>query len=328
MPNQRIIIITPPVNEPITVAEVRDYLRVRSGSISDQISPAQSIGPGDHVVAAAYSLLGASVDLAGVASTLVLLESGTNGEGGTVDVKLQHSDAGAVWTDVVTGAFTQVTEANDNATYEKEYSGGLRYLRAVATVAVATCDFGVSIIRQAPVTVDDTLLTDLITEAREWAEKLTGRAFMLQTREAVFDSFPDSPCALDCAPILSPITTFKYKDSAGTETTWAAANYILETDSVPPRLSLAYGISWPSVALYPVSGIRVQFTCGYSASAVAATQRAAVPQPVKKTMLRRIQWLYDNRSIAAGMSHSADVPEAVEKALAQELGPYRLWRFQ
>ena len=45
----------------------------------------------------------------------------TNGAGGTVDVKLQHSDDGAAWSDVGSGAFTQVTESNDNAVYEKVY---------------------------------------------------------------------------------------------------------------------------------------------------------------------------------------------------------------
>lgn len=332
MVNQRIIITAAPANEPLTTAELREYLRIPSGTISDQITPAQTIAPGPHVIAAAYTLLGAAVDVSAVAAILALLESGTNGGGGTVDVKLQDSDAGAVWTDVTSGAFSQVAEATDNAIYEKEYAGGRRYLRAVATVAGATCDFGVSVIRQSPLTLNDTLIGELITEAREWAEKQTGRAFMLQTREAVFDSFPDSPCKLDCAPILA-VSTFKYKDSAGSETTWLpATNYILETDSAPPRLSLGYGISWPSVTLYPVSGIRVAFTCGYSSSADAATQRAAVPQPIRKTMLRRIQWLYENRAIATAVVESRFaglvLPEAVEKALAQELSPYRLWRFQ
>ena len=182
------------------------------------------------------------------------------------------------------------------------------------------------------VTTDDQLIEDLIGEARTWAENLTGRALMPQTRELVLDAFPDSPAKIYCAPIQA-ISTFKYRDSTGAETTWLpATNYILDADHVPPRLSLGYGISWPSVTLYPVSGVRVRFTSGYSLGSAAITlQRTAVPQPLKKTMLRRIQWLYDHRDVAvtAGLRGRIDVstPETVERALAQELNPYRLWRF-
>ncbi len=81
-------------------------------------------------------------------STTVILTAGTCGSGGAIDVTLQDSYDGSIWTDVSPcGTFSQVTEANDNTTHRKNYTGVKPYLRAVATVSGATCQFGMSIVK-------------------------------------------------------------------------------------------------------------------------------------------------------------------------------------
>ena len=112
---------TAPTTEPLSLAEVRAHLRIDSQSLADDLTSTQSIAPGSHDVAASYSLVGTAVDVLGY-SVLVLLESGTNGTSGTVDVKLQESDDNTTWQDFTT--FTTVTAANDNAIQEKDYTGG------------------------------------------------------------------------------------------------------------------------------------------------------------------------------------------------------------
>ena len=256
-------VITPPTTEPVTLAEVRMALRLDSTDFVDNITSVQSIAPGSHNIAAAYSLVGTGVDVLG-SSAVVLLESGTNGAGGTVDVKIQESDDNIVYTDWTGGAFAQVTTANDNATYEKAYTGAKQYIRVVATVADAACEFGVSILKGAATTAEDTLLETYITAAREYGEDVTGRAFATQTLEMMLDNFPSGDIEIDMPPLQS-VTSIKYKDSVGTEATMTVTTqYLVDADRDIGRIVLPYGINWPSFVAYPVNPIRIRYEAGYT----------------------------------------------------------------
>jgi hypothetical protein len=183
---------TAPAVEPISLSEAKLHLRIDSESLSDNITTAQSIASGDHVIAAAYSLVGSSVEVSGY-DVLVNLVSGTNGAGGTVDAKLQESNDESTWSDVASGAFTQVTESNDNAVQEKAYTGAYAYIRAVATVGTATCGFGVEVIKKAGPATEDGELNIIIAAARRHAEQvLAWRSFITQTWELWLDEWPSA----------------------------------------------------------------------------------------------------------------------------------------
>jgi len=200
-------LVTAPATEPLTLSEVKTHLRIDSEALADNISTAVSIAPGAHIIAAAYSLVGSAVEVSGY-DVLVNLVSGANGAGGTVDVKLQESEDNVTWSDVSGGAFTQVTEANDNTPQEKAYTGSYRYIRAVATVATATCDFSVEVIKKAGPAVEDDLLNALITTARQYCETFQRRAYITQTWECWLDEFPeDDYIALPYPPLLEPAVT-------------------------------------------------------------------------------------------------------------------------
>lgn len=298
-------LITAPTVEPLSLAEVKMHLRLDSGSLADDTTSEQSIALASHDIAAAYGLEGAASDVLGY-RTLVLLECGTNGGGGTVDVKLQHRDtATGTWTDVTDGAFTQVTTATDNATYEMDYIGGKRYVRAVATVAGAACVFGVIIQKIMPYSAEDTLLAGLIQAAREYVETYQNRALCTQTWELVLDAWPAGYIEIPLPPLQS-ITSIKYKDSEGKENTWAATNYIVDTDSYLGRV-LADGCSWPSDALYPAGAIRVKFVAGYGLA-------AAVPATIKAAMLLLIGHWYEHREATDAVNLS-EIPFAVKSLL-------------
>jgi hypothetical protein len=107
---------------------------------------------------AAGTVNGAAIDRLGFEEALVVVNSGENGAGGTVDAKVQESEDGSTgWTDIAGAAFTQITEANDNTVYAGRLNlvGRKRYLRVVAVVATAACDLGVDVIlgaaKQLPV---------------------------------------------------------------------------------------------------------------------------------------------------------------------------------
>jgi hypothetical protein len=67
-----------------------------------------------------------------------------------VDVKVQEcATSGGTYADITDAEFTQITEANDNAVYQARIRmtpSRKRFLRAVAVVATAACDFGVVMI--------------------------------------------------------------------------------------------------------------------------------------------------------------------------------------
>ena len=83
-----------------------------------------------------------AIDTAGYHQAMVVFNAGTVGSSGTVDVKVQESDAsGGTYTDVSGAAFTQVTASNDDATYvgRVNLNGTKRFIRVVLTVGTAAC---------------------------------------------------------------------------------------------------------------------------------------------------------------------------------------------
>ena len=247
------------------------------------------------MVAASYSLVGSAIEVSGY-EVLVNLVSGTNGTSGTVDVKLQESNDNITWSDVSGGAFTQVTEANDNAVQEKAYTGAYRYVRAVATVATATCDFGVEVIKKAGPTTEDNLLNTLIAAAREDCEKFQNRAYCSQTWELWLDDWPTKGVLLIPLPPLQSITSIDYYDTEDAAHEFDESNYFVDTKSEPGWVVLNSGASWPSTTLRPANGICVTFVAGYGAA-------SAVPKNVKAAMLLLIGHLYEHREdVITGLS--------------------------
>ncbi len=148
---------------------------------------------------------------------------------------------------------------------------------------------------------EDALITSLITAAREYCESFQNRALITQTWELVLDAWPAFPVTLPLPPLQS-VTSVKYTDCVGIETTWAASNYIVDTDDeMGGRIGLAYGITLPTTTLQPINGIRIRYVAGYGAA-------ANVPQAVKQAMLLYIANRFENRE-------AVDVPEAVHLLL-------------
>lgn len=272
-------LISAPTIEPITLTQIKEFLRLDSGTLADNLTPVQSIPPGSHAIAVSYSLTGTAVEVLEY-NSIVLLDAGTNGTGGTVDVKLQHRDDVAdVWEDVTSGAFAQVTTANDNTIYEKQYTGGKRWLRVVSTVAGAACEFGVSIIKEAPTSDEDDLLTALIITAREYCEGLQNRAYITQIWQLWLDDWPCGDYIRVPLPPLQDINSIKYYDTTNTEATMDEDDYFIDDKSEPGRVVLAYGSTWPTTTLRPANAVCVEFVAGYGDS--AADIPAKVIQAIK-----------------------------------------------
>jgi uncharacterized phiE125 gp8 family phage protein len=297
---ESLVCVTPPTVEPVSLSELKDHLRLDSGALADTLSVQQTILAGPHALAPAYGLIGATVDVLGF-SVLAILAAGTCGGGGTVDVKLQESADGVLWADVVGGAFAQVTVANDEATYEKAYTGSFRYLRARATVAGVACEFGVQFVLRAPVSLEDALLSGLITSAREWCEEFQNRAYITQSWELALDCWPET-IKLPKAP-LQTVDSIEYYDTASVLNLLAAADYLVDARGYRARISPVYGGTWPSTTLQPMAGVVVTFTAGYGNLATD------VPQRIRNAIKMLAGHLYEHRE-------ATDVKEVKEVAFA------------
>jgi len=284
------VLYSPPAIEPVTLQQAKAHLRLEADSFEDNVTSTQSIAPGSHAVAAAYSLKGVGVDVSAAGEVVAVLEAGQNGIGGTVAAKLQESDTDVDgdYKDVTDGVFDQVTEANDNATYKLTYEGGKKYVRVVATVAGAACSFGISILCKAPIDDEDSQITRYITIARRFCERLLNRAFITQTWDLYARDFPAEDEMVLPLPPLQSVTSVKYKDSAGVLQTWAASNYIVDTVREPGRISLKSLVSWPTV-YDEIQAVQVRFVCGYGNTA------ASVPNEVVQGILVKIAGLYEHR---------------------------------
>ena len=110
-------------------------------------------------------------------------------------------------------------------------------------------------------------------------------------------------------PPLQSVTSVTYRDTAGTLQTWAATNYVVDTPAGPRcrrgRLSLAYGISWPST-YGQASDITIRFVCGYGAAA------SSVPALSRQAMLMAVATFYATRENLIMGTIVATVPGGVD----------------
>lgn len=156
---------------------------------------------------------------------------------------------------------------------------------------------------------DDTLITGLITAARQQAEHRTGRALCTQTLEQVLDAFPDA-VKLPMPPAKT-VVSVKYFDANGAEQTMPDTDYSLDKDSTPGWLVPAFGLTWPST--YAIANaVRVRYTAGYGVA-------ADVPQSIKVWMLMAISTMYNQRE---GIITGAIVAEVPRDFFAGLLDPY------
>lgn len=282
---------TAPTIEPVSLSELKLHLRIDSGSFADNIDETQSIVPGLKAFVDNWTThAGSAVEVLGY-NAIVSFQSGTNGAGGTVDVKIQECDTLAgVYTDWPTGSFTQVTTVNDNATYEKAYTGSKRYIKAVAKVLVADCSFGVSVIRLAATTAEDDLLNNIIVTARENVEDITRRAIITQTWYAYLSEWPCGDSISLPLGNLQTVTSVKWKDADGTETTLTpTTDYLVETNGEGiGRIVLPSDTTWPTDELYPSNPITIEYVCGW-------TTAALVPYRIKSAIKLIAAQLYEAR---------------------------------
>ena len=134
-------------------------------------------------------------------------------------------------------------------------------------------------------TDQDDVITDLITDARVWAEEYTRRAFIDRNLDATFDRLP--PVGADLYlpfPVVSILLSVSYDDTANLPNT-----IVIDTDvEVEPLFGLVRVLpdfSWPQDVRKTVW----KYTAGYGSDA------DAVPGAVKRAILLAVAQMFELR---------------------------------
>lgn len=137
----------------------------------------------------------------------------------------------------------------------------------------------------------DAYLPGFIKTAVGDVENDTSRKIITQTWDYSPQCWPDGKKLKIPFGNLQSVTSVKYKDTAGTETTMTATTeYLVETNGDQcGYLVLPYGGTWPSAPLYPSNPITVRFVCGYGAT------RGDVPETVKQAIKQKCGSYFQGR---------------------------------
>jgi uncharacterized phiE125 gp8 family phage protein len=117
-------------------------------------------------------------------------------------------------------------------------------------------------------TAEDALVASLITENRRRAERVTGKALVTQTWRLNLDCFPRWEIAVGMPPLAS-VSSIAYVDEDGATQTVDAADYLVDANSVPARITPAYLEVWPDTRAQ-LNAVTITFVAGTSAAAVDA----------------------------------------------------------
>ena len=279
-------IITPPAVEPVSVQEVMSWSRIDSSGSE----PA----PGVVTVALASPAAAGNVDNGQHRYTVTFLTADGETQAGTISAAVTVADK------TVNGKveLTAIPLGGALVTSRKLYrtaAAGSAYLLLATladnTTTVYTDNIADSALGAAAPSVNSTsdpLLTMLIKAARQVAENITGRGFITQTWEQVYDKFPAREIEIGMLPIQS-ITSLKYYDADGVLQTMDSADYVLDVDTLPGWVLPAYGVSWPST-YDSAQSVIVRFVAGYGSTGLS------VPAEIRMWISAQCAAAYDHPS--------------------------------
>jgi uncharacterized phiE125 gp8 family phage protein len=186
---------------------------------------------------------------------------------------------------------------------------------------------------------DDTLISALITAAREVVETFTGRSLATKTYRQSLDAFPyftDSVMSQQAyppsyyslprysttlwnysqmiklfAPPLLTVLDIKYTDTNGVVQTLDPTKYIVDSDSQPARIFPGpAGSNWPA-CLYIPNAVQIDFLAGYN---TVLSLGQPVPKGIVIAILMLVANYYENREAAQPGSFS-EIPNHIRQIL-------------
>lgn len=152
-------------------------------------------------------------------------------------------------------------------------------------------------------TADDAVITMMITAARQYAEEMTGLAFITQTWTLALDGWPavspwwdgvvEAPMSIMSENSRKSIDLPRYPLQTVTSITTdgaavdIGATFIIDSQRRPGRLVIKSGTAWPSV-VQNANGISIVYVAGFGLA-------VAVPAAIKLGLLQMVAFMYTNR---------------------------------
>lgn len=156
---------------------------------------------------------------------------------------------------------------------------------------------------------DDSWITSRITSAREYVELVTRRQLITATRKLILDSFPSSGKVIRVPfPPLQSVSSITYYDTDGVLQTWASAEYRVDSDSEPGRISEAYNYSYPSTRDM-TGAVTITYKAGYGDAA------SDVPGELRDAIQILVAHWYEMREPVGPASMLGKVPMSVDALL-------------
>lgn len=160
---------------------------------------------------------------------------------------------------------------------------------------------------------DETLIEGLIKAARHWCEHYTRRVFITQGWQMSLAEAPSlRSVSFPSAPLLGVTAVRAYSDDGQAEVL-DAQNYYIDTLSLPGRLVLHDGVTWPE-ATRPANAYVIDYSAGYGPSA------GDVPEAIRLAIKQLTLHWYENRGEAMQGSNIQMAPLTVTALLA----PFRI----
>jgi uncharacterized phiE125 gp8 family phage protein len=303
-------LVTGPTTEPLTVAEVKQHLRLDSTNGE----PAPTAPTVALVVAAGIVTAGAH--------RYVITFVTADGE----------TEAGAVSSAVTTilathgqVALSAIPLGGSAVTKRRIYrtaAGGTTYLllyeitnNTATTYTDNIADGSLGAAAPSTNTTADPELVSWITAARQYCEVFTHRALITQTWKRTLAGFPDGDLWLPKPPLISISTAtglvITYYSTAGVLTTWAESLYTVEAPAGPTaamgRVYPIYGGTYPSTQDI-AQAVIAQWVAGYGAA-------AAVPAGIKAAMKLLIGHWWSHREAVNIGNITTELPLAVNSLL-------------
>ena len=185
---------------------------------------------------------------------------------------------------------------------------GLSLTTAPASEPVTTAE--AKLHARVSTSADDTLIGNLITAARRYAEMFCSRSFINTTWKLTLDRWPMGKVIRVPRNPLSSVSSIKYYDYASVQQTLSSSLYRVDTTTDPGRIEPVFGQIWP-VSLPEVNAIEVNFIAGYGATA------SYVPEEIKLAIKMIAAHWYERREafelVQGGVL--AEVPFAAQAIL-------------
>jgi len=186
---------------------------------------------------------------------------------------------------------------------------------------------------------DDSLITALISAAREYVEQNLNRAIYNQTYVLSLDQFNygdwrstipterrnplrfsslwESMALRLPMPRLVLVTSITYLDTTGTQQTLDPSTYVVDNASQPARIVPALDLTWPTTDYYIPGSVQVTYVAGSYGDGTTVDN---CPQTIKQAILLMVGHLYNNREATSEARLSA-IPLGVDALLS----PYKFY---